>query len=86
MVCNEGIGNGFGNMFFNIRDPNFGKTNEPVKMPSEWYISTIVVTIIFGVCLIIGILGMTSFIGLGGAIGMIAGSYIIYLIFAICCS
>jgi hypothetical protein len=30
-ACNEGLANGFGAMFFNIRDPTFKQTNDPIK-------------------------------------------------------
>ncbi len=30
-ACNQGISNGFGAMFFNMRDPTFRQTNVPIK-------------------------------------------------------
>ena len=30
-ICNQGVANGFGDMFFNIRDPTFAQKNDPVK-------------------------------------------------------
>lgn len=85
-ACNEGLANGFGAMFFNVRDPNFTQTNVPIKQSPSMHVPVVVFNLIFLVCLAIGIAGMNNFLDVGGMIGMIIGSYVVYAIVSCCCS
>jgi hypothetical protein len=85
-ACNQGVANGFGAMFFNIRDPNFNQTNTPIKQSSSLHLPVVVFNLIFLACLAVGLVGLNHFLDLGAMIGMIAGSYLVYLIVGICCS
>lgn len=84
--CNQGIANGFGAMFFNLRDPNFKQTNQPIKKNSSMHIVILISTIIYVACLIVGVVGLDTFLPLGATIGMIVGPYCLYLLLSICCS
>lgn len=87
MNINQGIGNGFGPMFFNLRDPVAAKTNDPIKQPTSWHVPIIVVSVIFLGCLVVGIVGQSAgFLDVGGMVPMIVVSYLLYLGIAICCS
>lgn len=56
-ACNQGVANGFGAAFFNIRDPNFNQTNTPVKQPSSLHLPVVVFNMIFLACLAVGLVG-----------------------------
>lgn len=86
MACNEGIANGFGAMFFNIRDPGFTQKNVPIKQEASYHISVIVVSFILIGGIIVGAVGFMNFLDIGGTIGIILGTYFLYVMFAICCS
>lgn len=55
MKIDGAIGDAFGPFFFNLRDPSFTKTNDPINKDSEWYISALICSIIFFAGLIIGV-------------------------------
>ena len=86
MTCNEGIANGFGAMFFNIRDPSFRQTNQPVKQNASLHIVLGVMTGILIAGFVIGGVGFNKFLSMGGSVGIILGSYVLYLILGLCCS
>ncbi len=86
MACNQGISNGFGDMFFNIRDPNFTQKNVPVKQQSSYHMAAIVVSFVLIGGIIVAAVGFMNFLDLGGTIALIAGTYFLYAFFAICCS
>lgn len=73
-------------MFFNVRDPNFNQANVPIKQSPSMHLPVVIFNIIFIGCLIVGIIGLNKFLGVGGTAGMIAGSYALYLIIGCCCS
>lgn len=86
MACNEGIANGFGAMFFNIRDPSFRQTNQPVKQDASLHIALAIMTVILIIGFVVGAVGFNSFLTVGGSIGIFAAGYVLYLIFGLCCS
>ena len=73
-------------MFFNIRDPTFRQTNQPIKQNASLHIVLAIVTGIFIACLAVGAAGYKRFLSLGGCIGIIIASYVLYVILGICCS
>jgi hypothetical protein len=85
-ACNQGIANGFGAMFFNVRDPSFTQQNIPVKQNSSLHLPVVIFNVIFMACLIVGLIGLGAFLDIGAMIGMIVGSYLVYLIIGCCCS
>jgi len=54
-LCNEGIANGFGPMFFNLRDPTFVQKNDPIKQDPSCHPCVGVFNFIFLICLVVGI-------------------------------
>ena len=81
------MANGFGPMYFNLRDPSFTQQNVPVKLENETHTGIIIVTVIFLGGLIGGIIMITTDVNLiGGAIGLIVVPYIIYLCVVGCCN
>lgn len=87
-ACNDGLAQGFGAMFFNMRDPNSGKTNQPIKVGSSWHVTLIIVSLLFFAGIIVGAVGYSTFFqySIGGVIGVILGTFALYVILAICCS
>lgn len=85
-ACNEGIANGFGAMFFNIRDPSFKQTNQPIKQEPSLHVALLVGSIIFFACIIIAGIGYKTFLKMNGAIGILVSSYVVYLFLSIFCS
>ena len=82
-TCNEGISNGFGPMFFNIRDPSFNKTNIPVPQETSKHPLVICGTLFFYGGLIVAMLLIsteTIYIALAVL------TYLRYLYVSICCS
>jgi len=73
-------------MFFNIRDPNFGKNNDPVQQSASVHLAVFISTIIFFACLIVALIGLGKFLSVGGTVGLILGPYFLYLLLSICCS
>lgn len=86
MACNQGVANGFGAMFFNIRDPSFTQTNQPIKQEPSLHIVLAVVTVILVVCFAVAAAGFNKFISSGGCIALFVVSYVLYLILGLCCS
>ena len=86
-ACNEGIANGFGAMFFNLREPGFTRTNDPVKKDSNNHVAILIVNIILYAGIGVAIAGIfLNFLSIGGVIGMIVGAYVFYLIICCCAS
>jgi hypothetical protein len=73
-------------MFFNIRDPTFTQKNVPVRQDSSFHVAVIVVSFIMLAGIIVAAVGFMNFLDIGGTIGIILGTYFLYVIFAICCS
>jgi hypothetical protein len=84
-ACNEGIANGFGAMFFNIRDPAFLKTNQPVKQDASLHILLAVMTGIMIICFAIAAAGINKY-PRAGTIVLFVVPYVLYLLLGICCS
>ena len=78
-ACNEGIANGFGAMFFNIRDPAFTQTNHPAKRDASKHIPLAAGTVILIAGVAVGVAGVHSFLTVAGSVILIVISYIIYL-------
>ena len=85
-LCNQGVANGFGPMFFNIRDPTFTQQNVPVKQPSSLHLPVVIFGIIFYGGLITGTLSINRFLEIAVSIIIIVIPYLVYLIVACCCS
>lgn len=64
MKIDGAISDAFGPFFFNLRDPSFTKTNDPIHKDSEWYIAALICSIIFFAGLIIGVIGFNKFLNL----------------------
>ncbi len=78
------IAGGFGDMFFNMNDPNIAKTNVPIKLDSSNHTSTIVGTILLIGGIVAGAIGFNSFLLPNQYVtGIIIG--VVYLIYLICC-
>jgi hypothetical protein len=45
--CNQGIANGFGPMFFNLRDPTFIKTNAPTEQRPSYHVPVLIANLAF---------------------------------------
>jgi hypothetical protein len=73
-------------MFFNIRDPSFTQTNQPVKQDPSLHLVLVVVTVILIVLFAVAAAGFNKFISKGGCIAMFVVSYVFYLILGLCCS
>jgi hypothetical protein len=73
-------------MFFNIRDPSFKQTNQPVKKDASLHIVLAVMTGILIIGFVVAAVGFKTFLSLGGSAGLFAASYVLYLLFGICCS
>ena len=84
--CNQGLANGFGPMFFNVRDPSFNKKNTPVKQTASLHLCVIIPNLLFIGAVVTGVIGIDNFFSLGAAIGIMVGLYLLYLIFGCCCS
>ena len=85
-ACNEGIANGFGAMFFNVRDPAFTQTNQPVKQEPSLHVALLVGSVLFFACIIIAGAGYKRFLPMDGTIALLGVSYVLYLILSIACS
>jgi hypothetical protein len=87
-TCNGGIANGFGEMFYNMRDPTFQSThsNVPQKQPASLHLCIVVFNCIFYALLALGIIGLNSFLDRTPAIIMIVVSYCFYLVVTCCCN
>ena len=83
---NQGVANGFGPMFFNVRDPNFTQRNDPIKQPPSWHIPVVVGNILLIGWLVTAIIGFETFLGAGVAFGVLGGIYVIYLCLVCCTS
>ncbi len=57
------LAGGFGDMFFNMNDPNIAKTNEPIKQDSSMHTGTIIVTILMIAGIVVGAIGFRKFLG-----------------------
>jgi hypothetical protein len=80
------IASGFGDMFFNMNDPNVAKTNVPVKQDSSMHTAVIVGTILFIAGIVVGAIGLNKFL-IGYQTGLVIGiPYLVYLICCICLS
>lgn len=73
-------------MFFNMRDPAFSKTNVPVKQSSSMHLAVVIFNAIFLGCLVLALVGLGDFLSVGATVGIIIGSYLLYLIIGYCCS
>lgn len=73
-------------MFFNIRDPSFKQTNQPVKVEPSLHVALLVGSIIFFACIIIAGAGYKKFLPVSATIAMIVVSYVLYLVLSIACS
>ncbi len=62
MACNQGIANGFGAMFYNMRDPTVQKSNLPVKAPSSMHIPVLIFTLLFIAGIAVGVIGYRVFL------------------------
>ena len=85
-TCHQGIADGFGEMFFNLRDPTFTQKNVPVRQEASYPISISVVSFILFGAVILGAVGFNNFLDIGGTIAIILVAYFFYIIFAFCCS
>lgn len=78
-TLNNAIAQGFGPMFFNIRDPLFGKSNTPVKLKPSFHVPIIIGTLLMLIGLGIAVVGWKTFMPTNGSIYLIVGSYVVYL-------
>jgi hypothetical protein len=62
MACNQGIANGFGAMFYNMRDQTIQKSNLPVKAESSMHIPILALTLLYIAGVIVGIIGFRVFL------------------------
>ena len=46
MPINQTIGQGYGQFFFNMNDPNVSKTNAPIKKDASMHVAIIVSTLL----------------------------------------
>lgn len=80
------IAAGFGDMFFNMNDPNIAKTNVPLKQDSSMHTAVIVGSVLFLAGIVVGGVGHNKFL-FGYQTGLVIGlPYLAYLICAICLS
>lgn len=70
-------------MFFNMRDPTFTKTNQPFKQEPSNHKAVIIGNILFLIGLGAGI-ALTISKKQTGFIGLIIGTYVLYLILSFC--
>lgn len=74
---------GFGQMFFNMNDPNIAKTNVPIKQDASSHIQIIIVTVIMIVGVVVGAVGFRVFLPDYGSGILIGVSYLIYILVVI---
>lgn len=87
-ACNEGIAAGFGPMFFNMRDPNLGKTNHPVKQDPSLHAAVVVGSAILFAGIIVAVVGYYSLFHAQTLpiVLLIVLPYLLYVVLSICCS
>ena len=77
---------GFGDMFYNMNDPQVAKTNVPVKQDSSLHTMIIITTLFMIGGIVIGAIGFGSFL-VNYAVGLVIGlPYLFYLVAVICFS
>jgi len=72
-------------MFFNMRDPTFTKTNMPLKQESSIHLPVVIGNILFFIGTGAGI-ALMMIMKVVGFIGIIIGTYLIYICLSCCCS
>jgi hypothetical protein len=73
-------------MFFNLRDPSFKQTNQPIKQETSLHFPLIFGSIALLGGIIVAAAGYKTFLPLSGTVCLIVIPYIIYLITAMACS
>lgn len=64
-ACNQGVANGFGAMYFNIRDPTHTQKNVPVKQSPSMHLPVIIFNLIFFALLAVAVAGYNKFLEVG---------------------
>jgi hypothetical protein len=85
-TCNQGIANGFGAMFFNMRDTTVQRSNVPVRQSTSKHAPVALTTLLFIGGIIVAIIGFNSFLTVGSFLALIFGSYFLYFLISVCCS
>jgi hypothetical protein len=80
------LAGGFGDMFFNMNDPNIAKTNVPIKQDASMHTATIISTVLMIGGIVAGAIGFRNFLPDYGAGLLIGLPYLVYLSAVICCS
>lgn len=84
---NTMIAGGFGDMFFNMNDPEIAKTNVPIKQDNSMHTAVIVGTVLLIAGVAVGGSGMNKYIPQAYIAGIIIGvAYLIYIGTCTCCS
>ena len=67
----------YGDMYFT---PEMMKNNKPTKLNSSFYFSILITSLLFWICVGIGVIGLNSFLSSAATLPIIGFSYIIYII------
>lgn len=77
------LAGGFGDMFFNMNDPNIAQTNVPIKQDASMHTGTICTTVIFIAGIIVGAIGFRKFLLDYSTALVIVIPYLIYVLVVI---
>lgn len=77
------IANNFGDMFFNMNDPQIAKTNVPIKQDSSMHTAVVIGTILYIAGIVVGAIGFGKFLVAYSTALVIVLPYICYLVCAI---
>jgi hypothetical protein len=77
------LAGGFGDMFFNMNDPNIAKTNVPIKQDASMHTATVFMSLVLIGGIVVGAIGFGKFLVDYSTALVIAIPYLIYILVVI---